>query len=635
MKKRVYILAVLSVLVFNITLGQSKTNKKADKKYNSLSYIESTIELLKLVESGNTTPEVLKKLANAYYFNTKMEDASKWYGELLSLDNVVVEFEYYYRYAMSLKTIGDYEEANKIMNKFAILKPEDTRSILFLKSKDYLKTIEELSAGFELENLDLNSSFSDFGTSFYKDGIIFASSRGEGKLYKWNEQPFLDLYYKADSTRNVVSLSEKINTKFHESSTTFTKDGATMYFTRNNYYKGKTRKSKEKVNGLKIFKATLVNGIWDNIESLPFNSDDYNIAHPALSLDETKLYFASDMPGTLGKSDIYVVEINKDGSYGEPKNLGKKINTEGRENFPYISNNGTLYFSSDGRPGLGGLDVFMCRINETNSEVINLAKPINSSRDDFEFIIDEFTNIGYLTSNRYNGKGDDDIYKFKREFCTNLISGTTVNEKTKEVIARASVVILNEKGVEVQNLVSDKNGVFSCEIGCKKQTYKVIATKDNFIQEIEQFKVNPKKKKDIVLKLNLKPEKIAVVGADLFKILNLKPIYFDYDKSNIRPDAQLELKKVIDYLKKYPEVKIDIRSHTDSRGEDSYNDDLSSRRNTSTKNWIITKGNIDESRISGNGYGETQLVNRCENNIKCSKNEHQQNRRSEFLIIEN
>lgn len=636
MKKTIYILAILT-LVFNVSFGQSKTtNKKADKKYDNLSYIESTKELLKLVESGNSTPEVFKKLGNAYYFNSKMEEATKWYKQLLALEDAVVEFEYYYRYAMSLKAIGNYGEANKNMNKFAVLKPEDTRSILFIESKNYLETIEELSAEFELDNLDLNSRFSDFGTSFYKDGIIFASSRGDGKLYKWNEQPFLDLYFKADSSTNAIPLSEKINTKYHESSTSFTKDGSTMYFTRNNYYKGKTRKSSEKVNGLKIFKATLVDGKWDNIESMPFNSDDYNVAHPALNLEGTKLYFASDMPGTLGKSDIYVVEINKDGTYGDPTNLGSKINTEGRENFPYISNNGTLYFSSDGRPGLGGLDVFMKRLDDVNAEVLNLAKPINSSRDDFEFIIDEYTNIGYLTSNRYNGKGDDDIYKFKREFCTNLVSGTTVNKKTNEIIDYASVIVINEKGIEIQNLTSDKNGVFSYEIDCKKQTYKIIATKDGFKQETEQFKVNPKKNKDIVLKLNLTPEKTAAaVGTDLFKLLNLKPIYFDYDKSNIRSDAQIEIQKVINYLKEYPTVKIDVRSHTDSRGKDIYNDALSSRRNSSTKNWIIEKGGISRNRISGNGYGETQLVNRCSNGVKCSKEEHQENRRSEFIIVEN
>ncbi|MDA0177144.1 OmpA family protein [Mesoflavibacter profundi] len=633
--KRLYILfPLLLVFIYNTSFAQEGISAKTEKKYEKLSYVEATKELLKLVEDGNRTPEVLKTLANAYYFNVKMEDASKWYGELFALKDIVVEYEYYYRYAMSLKAIGDYQNANKYMKKFAVLKPEDSRAILFSKSPNYLETIEALSGDFELENLEVNSRFSDFGTSFYKNGIVFASSRGNGKLYKWNEQPFLDLFYIEKDSTKPVKLSEEINTKFHESSTTFSKDGNVMYFTRNNYFKGKVRKSDEKVNGLKIYKAHLVDGKWTNIESLPFNNDDYNVAHPALNLDETKLYFASDMPGTFGKSDLFYVDIHEDGTYGDPVNLGDKVNTEGRENFPYISNNGTLYFSSDGHQGLGGLDIFMTKLDQANISVTNLGKPINSSRDDFEFIVDEFSNQGYLTSNRYNGKGDDDIYKFNRQFCTQFISGTTVDKTTNTIIPYASVVILNSKGVEVQNLTSDQNGVFSYEGSCKKQTYKIIASKDNFIQSEETFNVDPNIEEDVVLKLNLKPEvdQPVAVGKDLFTELKLNPIYFDFDKSNIRPDAQIELQKVIDYLQKYPSVNIDVQSHTDSRASDSYNIALSQRRNEATKNWIITKGNIDSSRISGRGYGETQLVNKCANGIECTEAQHQQNRRSMFIV---
>ncbi|MCP4054846.1 MAG: OmpA family protein [Mesoflavibacter sp.] len=638
MKNKIIILTVFSILSFSTFKAQDNgISAKVEKKYDKLSYIETTKALLKLVEDGNRTPEVLKKLANAYYFNVKMEDASKWYGELFAIKDIVVEYEYYYRYAMALKAIGNYDKANEYMQKFAVLKPNDSRAILFKKSPNYLETIEELSGDFELENLDFNSRFSDFGTSFYKEGIVFASSRGDGKLYKWNEQPFLDLYYINESEGKPEKLSENINTKYHESSTSFTKDGNTMYFTRNNYFRGKARKSNEKVNGLKIYKAQLVDGNWTNIESMPFNNDDYNVAHPALSIDEKRLYFASDMPGTYGKSDLFYVDINEDGTYGDPVNLGETINTEGRENFPFISNNGTLYFSSDGHQGLGGLDVFMSNLEATKVAVTNLGKPINSSRDDFEFIIDENTNEGYLTSNRYNGKGDDDIYKFTREYCTRFISGTTVDKRTNAIIPYASVVILNEKGVEVQNLTSDQNGAFSYEGSCKKQTYKVIASKDEFIQSEETFKINPSKEEDVVLKLNLKQteNEPLPVGKDLFTELDLNPIYFDFDKSNIRPDAQVELQKVIDYLKKYPTVNIDVQSHTDSRATDQYNIALSQRRNESTKKWIIQKGNIDPSRISGRGYGETQLVNRCSNGVKCSEEEHQQNRRSMFIVTSN
>jgi len=293
--------------------------------------------------------------------------------------------------------------------------------------------------------------------------------------------------------------------------------------------------------------------------------------------------------------------------------------------------------SSDGHQGLGGLDVFMIKLDQDSPTVTNLGKPINSSRDDFEFIVDEFSNLGYLTSNRYNGKGDDDIYKFTREICSQFVSGTTVDKNTNAIIPYASVVVYNEKQQEVKNLTSDQNGAFNYETGCTKHTYSVIATKEGYVQATQEFEIDPEKPEDIVLKLNLSPEKeaAAAVGTDLFKLLNLNPIYFDYDKSNIRADAQIEIQKVINYLKEYPSVKIDVRSHTDSRGRDSYNEALSTRRNTSTKNWIIEKGNISSGRISGFGYGEKQLVNRCSNGVKCSKAEHQENRRSEFIVIAN
>ncbi|WP_299890577.1 OmpA family protein [uncultured Lacinutrix sp.] len=640
MKKTIYILLTLFAVCFNTSFAQEdgKVNVAIDKDYNNLKYKESIRDLSKIVKKGNTSPEVLAKLANAYYFNVEMEEAAKWYGELLAQD-ATIDFENYYRYAMALKATGKYEAANKYLKKFSVLKPEDSRSKKFIESPDYLTTIDKLSGDFQIENLDLNSKFSDFGTSFYQSGIIFASSRGEGKLYKWNEQPFLDLFYVQDYSDSPIRLPDVINTKYHESSTSITNDGMTMYFTRNNYFKGKTRKSSDRVNGLKIFKVTMDNdGEWGEVEPMPFNNDEYNVAHPALSLDNKKLYFASDMPGTYGKSDIYVVDILDEGGYGEPRNLGDVVNTEGRENFPYVSNNGTLYFSSDGHPGLGGLDVFYADIDAENQKVQNLGKPINSSRDDFEFIIDEFKNSGYLTSNRYNGKGDDDIYKFEREPCNQLVAGTVVDKNTNIVIPNANVIIYNSSKEKVYRFTADQNGAFSYNTDCKKGTFKAVASKEGYEEEEITYKIDPKVKLDLALKLNLTPKadtQPAAVGTDLFKLLDLNPIYFDFDKSFIRADAQIELQKVINYLKEYPSVNIDVQSHTDSRGNDAYNEALSQRRNTSTKNWIIEKGNISSSRISGRGYGESQLVNGCSNGVKCSKRKHQENRRSMFIVTKN
>ena len=643
MKKRLPILLIIILAVSFQTVfaqEQGEVSPSVDKKFSNLSYKETIRLLSKKAESGDASPEVLAKLANAYYLNVEMEDAAKYFGQLIGSDNSSVDPENIYRYAMALKATGKYDGANKYMKQFASLKPQDSRAILFSKSPDYLQTIDKLSGGFKLENLDVNSAVSDFGASFYKNGIVFASSRNDGKLYKWNEQPFLQLFYKEDASDKATLLSTNVNTKFHESSTSFTKDGNTMYFTRNYYYKGKVTKTSDKVIGLKVYKATLKNGVWTDIVPMPFNSDEYNVAHPALSMDEKKLYFASDMPGTNGKSDIYVVDILGDGTYGSPTNLGKMVNTAGRENFPYISNNGTLYFSSDGHPGLGGLDIFMADVDNLGKTPVNLAKPVNSERDDFEFIIDEFSNLGYLTSNRYNGKGDDDIYKFSRdEPCKQKVKGTVKDKKTGEIIAGAKVLIYDSNNKEVHSFISDAQGRFAYDSDCKQGDYRAVGSKEGYEPSEITYTIDPEVRLDLDLKLDLTPKapvKVpAAVGTDLFKLLNLNPIYFDYDKAFIRADAQIELAKVIAYLKEYPTVYIDVQSHTDSRGRDAYNMDLSTRRNVSTKNWIINNGGIDRLRISGKGYGESQLVNRCSNGVKCSKQEHQENRRSMFIVTKN
>ncbi|MCX7550538.1 OmpA family protein [Xanthomarina sp. F2636L] len=633
------LLIIVLILITNLSFGQNKVNRKAEKAYTNFSYVKSVQQLLELAEENKATSEDLQHLANSYYFNGDMQNASKWYEELLRQDREV-NSESYFRYALSLKAINNYSKANDIMNLFCELSPTDSRSILFKENINYLSDIESLSDNFELINLDVNTSLSDFGVSVYKGNLIFASSKDlDGKLYSWNEQPFLDVF-QLNEDGSVDKLIGEVNTKYHESSTTFSKDGETMYFTRNNFFEGKLKKDTTSTYKLKIFKAKLVDGQWTSIESLPFNNDKYNVAHPTLNQDETKLYFASDMPGTLGASDIFMVKIHEDGSFGEPVNLGSKINTEARENFPYISNNGTLYFSSEGRIGLGGLDVYKYEniesIKTSNNTATNLGKPINSKKDDFAFIFDEVTRQGYISSNREGGKGDDDIYSFEKPLCNQLISGTVLNAITNEIILEADVTLYDENNSIIRTFKSDSKGMFSDELSCEAAVIKVIAEKEGYNQGLTNFEIKSNSSEDLTLKLSLEPKpKAAALGTDLFKLLNLNPIYFDYDKSFIRSDAEIELAKIINYMKEFPSVKVDVRSHTDSRGNDSYNLALSNRRNKSTKEYLINIGGISEDRLSGKGYGETQLTNKCSNGVKCSKEEHQANRRSEFIITEN
>lgn len=630
--KKILLLSLFSFIFMNASFSQRGLSKSMKKEYDNLSFMKISVLLSEEVNEGNRSPEVLESLANSYYFNSKMEEAAKWYGELMALNVEGLDTENYIRYSQALKGIGNYAKADEVLGEFILLEPEDSRSKLF--NKDYLAIIEEESSDFEIKNLEINTPLSDFGTSVYQDNLVFASSRGKSKKkYNWNEQPFLDIY-QLNSDGTSSKIKGDINTKYHESSTAFTKDEKTLYFTRNNYYKGRFKKNSNNFHGLKIYKAELIDGKWTNVEPLPFNNDEYNVSHPALNLDETKLYFSSDMPGTLGASDIFVVDINEDGTYGEPINLGPKINTEGRENFPFVSDKGTLYFSSDGHPGLGGLDVFSFKriddIANSNNKPINIGKPINSQKDDFEYIINEETLEGYISSNRERGTGDDDVYSFKRSPYLQLITGTIFDKNTNEIIDGADIVIYNKENEVVEVLKSDTDGKFSIKLPSVKSTFISKGYKENYKEQIKDFVIDPESDDEIVLELNLEPMPNLV---DLFKTLNLKPIYFDFDKSSIRPDAEIELAKIIDYMKKYPETKVDVRSHTDSRGNDTYNLALSNKRNKETIVYIINKGGINAIRLTGKGYGETQPVNKCSNGVKCTKEEHQANRRSEFILV--
>ncbi|WP_298520049.1 OmpA family protein [uncultured Kordia sp.] len=640
------IYTVISLFVL-VGYAQERKLDKADKKYDSYAFINAIEIYEEVAEEGYKSKELFEKLGNAYYYNADLANASKWYGELFSLGEEVAP-EYYFRYAQALKAEKRYAESDKKMQEFNKLTGNDIRGTKFMNTRNYLDQIAEQSGRFRIENLGVNSPYSDFAPSFYlENNLVFSSARDTGvtKRYKhkWNARPFLDLYGAevADngSLSNVDKFSGKLNTKYHESTTVFTKDGNTMYFTRNNYYKGKYKKDRKGINKLKIFRATRENDRWTNIEELPFNSDLYSVAHPALSVDEKKLYFASDMPGSVGQSDLYVVDINDDGTYGEPKNLGKSINTEARENFPFVSQDNELYFASDGHVGLGGLDIFVMRLDDEEQIIYNVGEPVNSPVDDFSFIINTKTGKGYFASNRDGGQGDDDIYSFLeikpiQWSCEQEIAGIVKDNKTNEILTGAQVVLFDKDNKELENTYSDDQGTFRFKalLACDEVYFVRASKKDYTPAEVLLPKQEEPGLRSTVLLLE-KEEVPFKVGDDLAKILNIPIIYFDFDKSNIRPDAAAELEKVVAVMRKYPTLKIDVRSHTDSRGRDAYNKKLSQRRNKSTRDYIVSRG-IDASRLIGAGYGEERLVNQCSNGVKCTEEEHQLNRRSEFIVIE-
>ncbi|NRB58850.1 MAG: OmpA family protein [Winogradskyella sp.] len=647
MKKTVrYISIVLIGLLSLPILAQNGKIKSVENDYKDFAYVKTSEVLLEVANKGFKSSDLFQKLGNSFYFRNDMENASKWYAELMTMSDVI-DPEYYFRYAMSLKGIGEYEESDKWMKKFNELNPKDTRGKAFLSKTDYKASIEELSRDdIEVENLDFNTEVSDFGTTEYENSIVFSSARGGGRKYRWNEEPYLDIY-SVEKTESgfgeVTEIQGKVNTKFHESSAVFSPNGQYMFFTRNNFFNLKYKEDEDGVNRLQLYRATKSeDGTWDEIHKIHFNSEEYSVTHPALNLEGNRLYFVSDMPGSFGQSDIYVVDVNDDGTLAQPENLGPAINTEGQESFPFVNTNGDLYFASNGYPGLGGYDVYkseeldkkVASGNNKNFPIENVGMPVNSQFDDFGYYENLVTKRAFFSSNREGGKGSDDIYTFVIPECEQLVAGTVVDKKTSDLIPNATVILYDGEGNELNRMTVGEDAAFKFELDCEME-YLIRGEKETYTSDEKRF-TTPKKSQELTLQLLLeKDEQELSPCDDLAKLLDIPTIYFDLDKYDIRYDAEIELQKVIAVLNKYPTMTIDIRSHTDCRAPMAYNERLSENRAQSTRQYLIDNG-IAKERLTAKGYGESQLVNDCgcepTNESSCTEEEHQLNRRSEFIV---
>ena len=646
MLKKILFLFIATLGILQLGYGQERRLERANKKYNEYSFSPAIDIYKKVLDKGYESADLLKRLGNSYYFNAKYDEAAPIYKELIEKygqNDSIITPDFYFRYAQTLKTLGSYEDADKMMEKFASL--ADNSRIRDSYAEDYLAKIEENSGRYVIEGFPYNSKLSDFAPTFYKDGLIFSSDRDTGNLaryrHTWNSKDFLDLYeVSTDGENNLVQkLPGEINTRLHESTSAVTKDGLTMYFTRNNFLDGKRYEDAQGTTRLKIYQATLVDGEWTDIVELPFNSDSYSVAHPVLSPDEKQLYFVSDMPGTYGESDLWKVQIVGDGTFGNPVNLGATINTEARETFPFITSKDVLYFSSDGHPGLGGLDVFATKIafDEYDQPIVNVGREVNSKYDDFGFIIDDETKKGYFSSNRVEGSmGEDDIFGFKESEplqldCLQEVTGTVRDRISNEILVGATVKIIDEENKEVSSTITDSKGEYVLALDCSKGNF-VRASMEGYITS-EEFLPSSYGKPRIV---DFYLERDVITGGfgdDLAKLLQLSTIYFDLNKFDIRPDAEIEIQKVIVAMEKYPSLKIKVNAHTDSRGNDAYNLWLSQKRAESTVNYMVSKG-ISRDRLSGEGFGEKLLLNECDDGVPCSREKHQLNRRSEFIILE-
>lgn len=644
-KNKIIYFVLVSLTCLNSYSQESKKESNGNKEYDKYAYIDAIKTYERIYNKGYKTPDMLLKIGNAYYFNAELEKANKWYVELYDV-SPDQKAEFYYRFAQTLKAIKDYTKSDAMMAKFGEKSGTDSRAELFSKNKNYLEEIKNNSGRFKIENAGINSKYSDYGSAFMGTKVIFASARDTGNFYKrihtWTGQHFTDLYgspiAEDGSLGAVDKFGKKLNTKFHEGTPTFTKDGKTIYFTRNNYLDGRGY-DESKVTKLKIYSAKVdQNGEWNSITALPFNSDSYQTAHPALSADEKTLYFASDMPGSRGQSDLYRVKINENGSFGTPENLGDKINTTGRETYPFLNDDNELYFASDGQPGLGGLDIFITKVPKNGSlefkNVLNVGEEANSSKDDFALIIDSKTKKGFLSSNRDGGQGSDDIYKFietRPIWCEQILFGVVTDEQTKAILPNAKLILFDEKFKQLKETTSDAEGNYEFkEVECGTKYYIRTTLKTYTTKESPVIIGQTDGKTELNIELE-KTQKPVQPGDDLADLFGINLIYFDLDKWNIRPDAEVDLAKILDVLEQYPTMKIDIRSHTDSRATFEYNEKLSNNRAQSTMQWLISKG-ITIDRLTAKGFGETQLVNKCADGVECTEAEHQLNRRSQFVI---
>ncbi|KJS05023.1 MAG: hypothetical protein VR77_09700 [Flavobacteriales bacterium BRH_c54] len=651
--KNLFIL-VIALLGFGINaFAEDKSNReiKGDKHFfvysfdKAIDYYSNTKDL---------TVEGHRRLAESHRNLEQNLDAERVYSILIEKNTDLLP-EDYYQYAMVLKINGKQEASNTAMDKFVALKPSDLRGKDYSANKGELANFSKDDGKYKITTLDINTDREDFAPAYYQDKIVFASSRSKPKMIvrnnNWTGNPFYNLYVSdidSSQLKEPKMFDKGLNGKMHDGPASFSKDGSFMAFTKNNY---KVEKG-NKVVELEIHFSEYADEKWSEPQPFHLNNIEYSVGHPSLSADGNTMYFTSDIPGGFGGSDIY--SVTREGKvWGKPKNLGNKINTEGDEMFPFLEEkSNTLFFSSNGRFGLGGLDIFICEMQGNQvGTVTNAGAPLNSKFDDYALIVDNNMKKGYFSSNRSEGSDNIfylDLLKTKEVDVQKQITGIT-KDKDGNPIATALVTLLDDKGNVLNSFTTNNDGVFSFDVDANKN-FKLTGEKDNYkdgnnttntfgdeenvVADVVLLKEEEKVAEVVTEKVIKKPKK----GDDLGKVLGFNPqtIYFDYDKYNIRPDAIADLNEIVKVMNENPTMTIELGSHTDCRGSENFNQKLSNNRAKASANYIKTRIS-KPSRITSKGYGESKLVNACpcegEDVTKCSEKQHQNNRRTEFIVL--
>lgn len=653
--------AAILVAIFFWACGSTQKIKTGDQAFEQKSYAIAA----NLYKSEFNTEQVEQykaqkafRIAESYRALNNTKDAEKWYAEALKLNYPDVMNRYHY--AAMLMANEKYDMAITEFKKYANEDPVNKmRAFDLVRACEDAKKAQSQKHNIVIENLEFNTSANEYAPVFFENkSLVFSSDRTDAlgtETYGWTGEKFSDLFIsKRESNgtyRSVNTFGENLNTDRNEGTPTFNKNFTEMYFTRC----GTPPKSKSKTDDYcAIFKSMRdFDGSWSFPEKLFFFSDTVNVGQPFLSPDGKFMLIVSDAAGGYGGKDIWITYPEFDG-WGEPQNLGSTINTAGNEMFPHVADDGTLYFSSDGHVGMGALDIFSAKKEGTIwKNVTNLKHPINSGADDFGFILekskpenaDDFVKrVGYFTSTRKGGKGGDDIYKFSERNENIYTLQAIVFEKVFEnptdpnskVIDLKQVqgadIALKKYGVALQpvgNAVTDKNGLAKFELEAETD-YAVSATKEGYFKRSANATTKGKKdesKVNIVVQVKIVLEKIFEE-----REIVIPNIYYDYDKTNLRPESEVVLDTLINLLAENPTIKLEIGSHTDSRGSNTYNEKLSQGRAESVVRYLISKG-IDVNRLTAKGYGESKPVNKCVDGVKCTEEEYQQNRRTTFKVL--
>ena len=601
--------------------AQNGKQKKADRLFNDLAYYEAVDVYKELIENDYNTTYNKQKLADSYYKLRSPENAVIYYEDVVNQPGVSPE--YFYKYAQALRGVKRYDESKEWLRKYleAGEHSEEVRKMLEKDIENF-----KINDEYKLQNAAFNSEFSDFGAFEHKGAVYFVSARDEGmskknKIYSWNGEPFLDVYQlNGEIATPVVG---DVNTVLHDGPVTITEDGKHMFFNRNNYLNKKEGKRDRKAtNNLKIYRATNTTGTWTNVVELPFNNNSYSVGHPALSPDGKTLYFVSDMPGGEGGTDLYKVEILADNTYGPAVNLGKKINTSLDEAFPFVNSENVLHFSSTGHQGFGLYDIFRINLSDPSANVQNMGEPVNSNLDDFSYFQKRNSNLGYFSSNREGG--NDNIYEFNK-LNPLVLKGRITDKVNNRPVRNATVRLFDENNEQIAFLETDQEGNFETQISRNKE-YPLEAKHIEYQEQTGKVNsFNTDDKEELVYNIQLDPVE------DVEYLAEIDIIYFDFDKHNIRPDAAKELDKLVDLMQnKYPELVIEIGSHTDSRGSSDYNEGLAERRAKSTYDYLVSKGVAPERIQRFQGYGEKEPAVECS---RCKESDHQLNRRSIFSVV--